>query len=82
LATKSEFSSSTITIDIHLLDPDVDRSMAEFEECRLECSCILIGEQAAAHCLQKRKIPAAQKRRGSSQVGPALGFRDRTMEAD
>jgi hypothetical protein len=26
LATKSEFSSSAITIDIHLLDPDVDRS--------------------------------------------------------
>jgi hypothetical protein len=29
LATKSEFSSSAITIDIHLLDPGVDRSMAE-----------------------------------------------------
>jgi hypothetical protein len=29
LATKSEFSSP-ITIDIHLLDPDVDRRMAEF----------------------------------------------------
>jgi hypothetical protein len=36
LATKSEFSSSAITIDIHLLDPGVDRSMAELEECRLE----------------------------------------------
>ena len=36
LATKSEFSSSAITIDIHLLDPDVDRSMAEYDECRLE----------------------------------------------
>ena len=36
LATKSEFSSSAITIDFHLLDPDVDRSMAEYEECRLE----------------------------------------------
>ena len=35
LTTKSEFSSSAITIDIHLLDPDVDRSMAEYEECRL-----------------------------------------------
>jgi hypothetical protein len=33
LGTKSEFSSSAIIIDIHLLDPDVDRSMAEFEEC-------------------------------------------------
>ena len=29
LVTKSEFSSSAITIDIHLLDPGVDRSMAE-----------------------------------------------------
>jgi hypothetical protein len=35
LATKFEFSSSAITIDLHLLDPDVDRSMAEFKECRL-----------------------------------------------
>ena|ERR1700693_216033 len=43
LPTKSEFSSSAITIDIHLLDPDVDRSMAEFKECRLEWSWILIG---------------------------------------
>jgi hypothetical protein len=43
LAAKSEFSSSAITIHIHLLDPDVDRSMAEFEECRLEWSWILIG---------------------------------------
>jgi hypothetical protein len=43
LATKSEFLSSAITIDIHLLDPDVDRSMAEYEECRLEWSWILIG---------------------------------------
>jgi hypothetical protein len=43
LATKSEFSSSAITIDIHLLDPGVDRSMAELEECRLEWSWILIG---------------------------------------
>src|SRR5271165_2196861 len=43
LATKSEFSPSAITIDIHLLDPGVDRSMAEFEKCRLECSWILIG---------------------------------------
>jgi DNA-binding transcriptional LysR family regulator len=31
LTTKSECSSSAITIDIHLLDPDVDRSMAEYE---------------------------------------------------
>src|SRR5580704_570636 len=30
-------------IHIHLLDPDVDRSMAEFEECRLEWSWILNG---------------------------------------
>jgi hypothetical protein len=36
LATKSEFSSSAITIDFHLLDPDVDRSMAEYAGCRLE----------------------------------------------
>jgi len=43
LTTKSEFSSSAITIDIHLLDPDVDRSMAEYEECRLERSWISIG---------------------------------------
>ena len=43
LATKSEFSSSAITIDIHLLDPGIDRSMAEFEECRLEWSWILNG---------------------------------------
>jgi hypothetical protein len=43
LATTSEFSSSTITIGIYLSDPDVDRSMAEFEECRLEWSWILIG---------------------------------------
>src|SRR6266436_5454977 len=42
LATKSEFSSSAITIDIHLLDPGVDRSMAELEECRLEWSWISI----------------------------------------
>jgi hypothetical protein len=28
---------------IHLLDPDVDRSLPEFEECRLEWSWILIG---------------------------------------
>ena len=43
LGAKSEFSSSAITIDIHLLDPGVDRSMAEFKECRLERSWILIG---------------------------------------
>ena len=42
LATKSEFSSSAITIDIHLLDPGVDRSMAELEGCRLEWSSISI----------------------------------------
>ena len=30
MATKSECSSSAITIDIHLLGPDVDRCMAEF----------------------------------------------------
>jgi len=41
--TNSGFSSSAITIDIHLLDPDVDRSMAEYEECRLERSWISIG---------------------------------------
>jgi plasmid stabilization system protein ParE len=35
LTAKSEFSSSAITIDIHLSDPDVDRSIAELEECRL-----------------------------------------------
>ena len=28
---------------IHLLDPDVDGNMPEFEECRLEGSWILIG---------------------------------------
>ena len=43
LVLHPKFSSSAITIDIHLLDPDVDRSMAEFEECRLEWSWILIG---------------------------------------
>ena len=43
LVTKSEFSSSAITIDIHLLDPGVDRSMAELGVCRLEWSWILIG---------------------------------------
>jgi hypothetical protein len=43
LATKSESWSSAVTIDIHLLDPDVDRSMAEYEECRLEWTWILIG---------------------------------------
>jgi hypothetical protein len=43
LGTKSEFSSSAITIDIHLLGQDVDRSMAEFEERRLEWTWILIG---------------------------------------
>ena len=43
LVTKSEFSSSAITIDIHLLDPGVDRSMAELRVCRLEWSWILIG---------------------------------------
>ena len=31
LVTKSEFSSSAITIDIHLLDPGVYRSLAELE---------------------------------------------------
>ena len=36
LAMKSEFLSSAITIDIHLLDPGVDRSMAELGVCRLE----------------------------------------------
>jgi len=40
LVTKSEFSSSAITIDIHLLDPDVNRSMAELEQCHLEWSWI------------------------------------------
>jgi hypothetical protein len=33
-------------IDIHLLDPDVDRCTAEYEECRLEWSWILIGTSA------------------------------------
>ena len=42
LATKSESSSSAITIDIHLLDPGGDKSMAELEECRLEWSWISI----------------------------------------
>ncbi len=31
LATKSELSLSANTIDIHLLDPDVDRILAEYE---------------------------------------------------
>jgi hypothetical protein len=39
----SEFSSYAISIDIHLLHPDGARSMAEFKECRLEWSWILIG---------------------------------------
>ena len=34
------------TPDLDLLDPDVDKSMAEFKECRLEWSWILIGHQA------------------------------------
>jgi hypothetical protein len=36
-------SSSAITIDIHLLDPGVDKCMAEPEECRLEWTRISIG---------------------------------------
>jgi hypothetical protein len=36
-------SSSAITIDIHLLDPGVDRGMAEPEEWRMEWSWISIG---------------------------------------
>jgi len=43
MATKFEFSSSAITIDINLLNSDVDKSMAEFEECRLEWIWIFIG---------------------------------------
>ena len=43
LVTKSEFSSSATTIDTNLLDPGVDRSMAELGVCRLEWSWILIG---------------------------------------
>ena len=42
LATKSEFSSSAITIHTRLLDPDVDRSMAEFDKCRLELFCDIL----------------------------------------
>ena len=42
-ATKSEFSASAITIDIHLLSQDVDRSMDEFKQCALEWSWILTG---------------------------------------
>ena len=38
LATNSQFSSSAITIDIHLLDPDVGRNMSQFKECPLEWS--------------------------------------------
>jgi len=40
LVLHPEVSSSAITIDIHLLDPDVDRSVAEFKECRLEWTWI------------------------------------------
>jgi hypothetical protein len=43
LPAKSECSSSAITINIHLLGPCVDRSIAEHEECRLERSWILSG---------------------------------------
>jgi hypothetical protein len=43
LATKSEFSSSAITIDIHLFDPDVGRGVAQFKEDPFEWSWILIG---------------------------------------
>ena len=43
LVLHPKVSSSAITIDIHLLDPGVDRSMAELEQCRLEWSWILIG---------------------------------------
>jgi|ERR1700693_6302832 len=38
--------SYAIAIDIQLLDSDVDGSTAEFHECRLEWSWILIGHQA------------------------------------
>ena len=44
LATKSEFSSSVITIDIHLLAPGVDRSMAELEQCSLEWSWLRLAD--------------------------------------
>ena len=43
LVLHPKVSSSAITIDIHLLDPGVDRSMAELEECRMEWSWISIG---------------------------------------
>jgi hypothetical protein len=42
LVLHPKVSSSAITIDIHLLDPGVDRCMAEPEECRLEWSWISI----------------------------------------
>ena len=45
LATKSEFSSSAI--DIHLLDPGVDRSMAELEECPWSGLGFQCGHQVA-----------------------------------
>ena len=32
LPTKSEFSSSAITVDVHLLDPDVDRKYGRVQK--------------------------------------------------
>jgi len=43
LVLHPKVSSSAITIDIHLLDPGVDRAMAEPAECRLEWFWISIG---------------------------------------
>jgi len=45
LAMKSEFSSSAITIDIHLLDPGVDRGTAAPEQCRLEWSWLCLADE-------------------------------------
>jgi hypothetical protein len=61
LVLHPEVSSSAITIDIHLLDPDVDRSMAEYEECRLEWSWILIGTSGGGG----RDCESVQERDGS-----------------
>ena len=53
---KSEFSSSAITIDIHLFDPAVDRSIAGLEECRLEWFWISNPDTATEKQLQ-RSLP-------------------------
>ena len=42
LVLHPKVASAAVTIDIHLLDPGVYRSLAELEQCRLEWSWISI----------------------------------------